>query len=209
MTQSLTERLQERLATQAAEIEKLTASELHKLGESLRIESEAALASMQSAMAKSIMGTTRPLMRDLEQLRGIGRWWWSALALTWLMLAMLTGFSLWLWASPPASLPTGATGWGTGGTVRLHTFTDEGTTYAMLPEGARVWTCLHRERSVPCIRLPSLEEMLQGTDGTTSEPGGERGEGMDGRPDQGTGGAPTGELGARPPTRPPVRPSGS
>ena len=87
----------------------------------------------------------------------------------------LLAFSLWLWMSPPASLPPGAMGWGTGGTVRLGTFTDEGTTYATLPEGARVWTCLRGERRVPCIRLPSLEEMMQGADGATNEAGGERG----------------------------------
>jgi hypothetical protein len=186
MTQSLTERLQERLATQSAEIEALTASELRQLGERLTSESQAALASMRSALHESITETTGPLQRDLERLRGIGRWWWSALALTWLMLAGLTGLLLWLWMgmSGMGSATTGASD-----TEPYPTFRQEGRRYMVLPEGAQATTCRQGERVRPCVVLPTLEMMLGSANGAATTMGG-------------TAEEPTGAPSVRPPTRP-------
>lgn len=182
MTQSLTERLAERLATQSAEIEALTASELKQLGERLRTESEVALASMRNAIHESIETTRRPLLRDLERLRGIGRWWWGTLVLSWATIAMLMAFSLWLWARPEA-----------GGIATYETFSYQGRTFLLLPEGTQPMTCTKGERRQACVVLPDLETMLERrsgavTSGTPAEPG---------------------ETLTEPPAvRPPARPSG-
>lgn len=185
MTQSLTERLQERLATQSAEIERLTASELAQLGERLRRESEAALASMRSAIHESIETTRRPLLRDLERLRGIGRWWWGTLLLSWATIAMLLAFSLWLWTRPE-----------TGGIATYETFTTQGRTFLLLPEGTEALTCTQGERRRACVVLPSLETMLERERGAAAD-------GTNGRTPTGeTGGTPTEPPAARPPPRP-------
>lgn len=184
MTQSLTERLQERLATQSAEIERLTASELSKLGTSLRSESEAALRSMSGSIHESIEATTRPLRRDLERLKGIGRWWWGTLILSWATIAMLLAFSLWLWTRPEAS-----------GIATYETFTYGGRTFLLLPEGTEAMTCTQGERRQACVVLPDLETMLEQRGGTGE--GGTRDEGMGGT------------LTEPPAVRPPTRPDGS
>ena len=191
MTQSLTERLQERLATQSAEIEALTTSELQRLGASLRSESEAALASMRSAMAKSIEGTTRPLLRDLERLRGIGRWWWGTLVLSWATIAMLMALLAWRWVSPE-----------TDGLAMYQTFTYAGRTYVMLPEGTEAMTCRQGPRMVPCMSLPGPEIPMGSTTGTATSGTGET-------PTEGSGGTLTEPPAVRPPARPSGLPSGS
>lgn len=184
MTQSLTERLQERLATQSAQIEALTASELKQLGERLRKESEVALASMRSAIHESIETTRRPLLRDLERLRGTGRWWWGTLLLSWATIAMLMAFLAWRWISPE---PTGL--------AMYQTFTYAGRTYVMLPEGTEAMTCRQGARLVPCMALPGLEVPMEHATGAATS----------GTPTEGSGGT----LTEPPAMRPPARPSGS
>jgi len=179
MTQSLTERLAERLATQSAEIEALTTSELAKLGQSLRTESEAALRSMSGSIHESIEATMRPLRRDLEKLRGIGRWWWGTMVLSWATIAMLLVFLAWRWVSPE---PTGL--------AMYQTFTYAGRTYVMLPEGTEAMVCRQGARAVPCMVLPGLE-VPERTSGAA------------------TGEEPSGTLAEPPSVRPPTRPSGS
>ncbi len=158
MTQSLTERLAERLATQSAEIERLTASELQQLGERLRRESETALFSMRNGLHEAIGTATRPLIADLERLRAFGRWWWPALALTWLIMAALTGLLLWLWTSPSGWPATWrGTASGTAGIGMYQSFSFEGRTYLMLPPGTEALTCRQGETTRPCVVLPTGE----------------------------------------------------
>ena len=210
MTQSLTARLQERQATQSAEIERITASELNRLGQSLRSESELALSSMQSAMAASMASTTASLERDLSRLRRLGRWWWGTLLLSWATMAMLMAFSLWLWMSPGPGLGTTRAS----GATPYPTFTQEGRTYMVLPSGTQATTCQQGEQVRPCVVLPTLATRLGsmaglGASGTTGWPS-EAGEGTSGSlSDTQTSGTPTGGPGAEPTVRPPTRPDGS
>ena len=187
MTQSLTERLAERLATQSAEIEALTTSELQRLGASLRTESEAALRSMSGSIHESIETTTRPLRRDLEKLRGIGRWWWGTMVLSWATIAMLLIFLAWRWINPE---PTGL--------AMYQTFTYAGRTYVMLPEGTEAMICRQGTRAVPCMALPGLEVPMESATGAATSGAGET-------PTEGSGGT----LTEPPAVRPPTRPSGS
>ena len=141
MTRSLTERLQERQAAQSAEIEALTLSELKRLGESLRRASEAELRSTESVIHE--MHET--WSSQLESVNAIARWWWLALIVTWLVAG-----GLWAWHSlvtPPA----------TAGIDLYQTFTHEGRTYLMLPEGTEALVCRQGEMRMPCVVLPGRE----------------------------------------------------
>ena len=141
MTQSLTERLQERQAAQMAEIEALTLSELKKLGESLRRALQAELRSTQDVIRE--MHET--WSSQLESVNAIARWWWLALIVTWLVAG-----GLWAWHSlvtPPA----------TAGIDLYQTFTHEGRTYLMLPEGTEALVCRQGEMRMPCVVLPGRE----------------------------------------------------
>ena len=70
MTASLTERLQQRLSDQTAEIEALTSAELTRLASSLRQQSEAALRTMRS----DIQDTSTMMADELEIMRWTARW---------------------------------------------------------------------------------------------------------------------------------------
>jgi hypothetical protein len=141
MTRSLTERLQERQAAQLAEIEALTSAELKRLGESLRRASEAELRSTQSVIREM----NARWNSQLESVNAIARWWWVALIVTWLVAG-----GLWAWHSlvtPPA----------TAGIDLYQTFTYEGRTYLMLPEGTEALVCRQGEMRMPCVVLPGRE----------------------------------------------------
>lgn len=138
MTQSLTERLQERQAAQMAEIEALTSAELKRLGESLRRVSEAELRSTQSVIREM----QESWSSQLESVNVIARWWWVALIVTW---AMAGGLWAWhSWTSGPS----------TAGIALYQTFTHEGRTYLMLPEGTEPLICRQGELRMPCMALP-------------------------------------------------------
>jgi hypothetical protein len=138
MTQSLTERLQARHAAQSAEIEALTSAELKKLGESLRRVSEAELRSTQDVIREMQASWTS----QLESVNAIARWWWVALIVTWLMVG---GFWAWhSWTRAPS----------TAGIELYQTFTQEGRTYLMLPEGVEPMVCRRGEKTMPCVALP-------------------------------------------------------
>lgn len=138
MTQSLTERLQARQAEQAAEIEALTSAELKRLGESLRRASEAELRSTQDAIREMQASWSS----QLESVNVIARWWWVALIVTWVMVG---GLSVW---HSLTSRPS------TAGIALYQTFTHEGRTYLMLPEGIEPMICRQGERRMPCVSLP-------------------------------------------------------
>lgn len=138
MTQSLTERLQARHAAQMAEIEALTSAELKKLAKNLMRVSEAELISTHDAIRDMNARWTS----QLETVNAIARWWWVALIVTWLMVGAL---SVWhSWTSGPS----------TAGIELYQTFTHEGRTYLMLPEGIEPMICRQGERRMPCVALP-------------------------------------------------------
>ena len=138
MTQSLTERLQAHHAAQTAEIEALTSAELKKLGESLRRVSEAELRSTQDAI-REMQASWRS---QLKSVNAIARWWWVALIVTWLAAGV---WSVWhSWTRAPS----------TAGIALYQTFTHEGRTYLMLPEGVEPMVCREGEKTMPCMALP-------------------------------------------------------
>ncbi len=138
MTRSLTERLKDRLDSQTAEIEALTSSELKKLAASLKTASEAELRSTHSAIREA----HERMRSDLLVLKRFGSWWWGALIVTW--LAILGLLALLLRASPPETV----------GIELYQTFSYEGRTYLLLPEGTEAMVCLQGELRVPCVALP-------------------------------------------------------
>lgn len=138
MTQSLTERLQERQAAQTAEIEALTSAELKRLGESLRRVSEAELRSTQDVIREMQASWSS----QLESVNAIARWWWVGLIVTWLMVGVLSAWHF--WTSRPS----------TAGIALYQTFTHEGRSYLMLPEGTEAMICRQGERRMPCMALP-------------------------------------------------------
>lgn len=133
MTESLTARLQKRLASQSAEIEAMTSAELKKLATSLQRECSAALNSTRA----DIQDTTETLDASLTRLRRFGRWWWVALIVTWLAIG---GLSVWHSMRP--------------GQPPVQTFTSEGRTYLVPPAGAEATTCTRGEQRFLCVRLP-------------------------------------------------------
>ncbi|MFN3313930.1 MAG: hypothetical protein ACK46Q_10730 [Hyphomonas sp.] len=138
MTQSLTERLQARHATQMAEIEALTSAELKKLAENLMRVSEAELISTHDAIREM----NARWNSQLETVNAIARWWWMALIVTWLMVGVL---SVWhSWTKSPS----------TAGIGLYQTFTHEGRSYLMLPEGTEPMVCRQGEKRMPCVALP-------------------------------------------------------
>lgn len=138
MTQSLTERLQARHATQMAEIEALTSAELKKLASNLMRVSEAELISTHDAIREMNARWTS----QLETVNAIARWWWMALIVTWLMVGVLSAWHSWTTAPSTAGIEL------------YQTFTHEGRTYLMLPEGTEAMVCRQGERRMPCMALP-------------------------------------------------------
>ena len=133
MTASLTERLQQRLSSQTAEIEALTSAELKQLATRLRQQCEAELRTMQS----DIQGTSLNMERELRIVRWTGRWWWGALIMTWLAIG-----GLWVWHSmdrDPSLLPI---------------FRSGGQSYLVLPGGIEPTICQQGERQFLCMKLP-------------------------------------------------------
>lgn len=138
MTESLTERLQQRLSSQTAEIEALTSAELTRLANSLKQQSEAALRTMRS----DIQDTSMMMADELEIMRWTARWWWVALIVTWLVIG---GFSVWRWMQPAT------------GIAQFEIFTENGQTFLLLPDGTEPMTCSRVGGTEPlrCVALPT------------------------------------------------------
>ena len=137
MTESLTERLQQRLSSQTAEIEALTSAELTRLASSLKQQSEAALRTMRS----DIQDTSTLMADELEIMRWTARWWWVALIVTWLVIG---GFSVWRWMQPAT------------GIAQFETFMENGQMFLLLPDGTEPMTCSRAGDTEPlrCVALP-------------------------------------------------------
>ncbi len=144
MTQNLTERLQERLNQQTAEIEELTVNELKQLASKLQHESNRVLNTTQA----HILATSEDLEQSLHRLRRFGRWWWAGLIVAYLLIGVLS-----VWHSMTPEPKT------TAGIELYQTFTHEGRTYLLLPDGTQALTCTETTSGTPitCMLLPEGE----------------------------------------------------
>ena len=138
MTQSLTERLQEKLKDQTAEIAALTDSELKKLSEHVTQSVAAELNGIEIVISRSVSGMTD----DLPRLKWIVGGTWAALIVS----LMLTSFLLWRSTQPPP--PPIAL-------EPFETFQSEGKNYLLVPDGAEAVRCTNRNgQEQVCLRLP-------------------------------------------------------
>ena len=138
MSKSLTERLQEKLKDQTAEIAALTDSELKKLSEHVTQSVAAELNGIEIVISRSVSGMTD----DLPRLKWIVGGTWAALIVS----LMLTSFLLWRSTQPPpppiAPEP-------------FETFQSDGQNYLMVPDGAEAARCTNRSgQEQVCLRLP-------------------------------------------------------
>ena len=138
MTRSLTERLQDRLASERLEIENLTGKELHRLGESLRHASSVEAHSTLTA----IEDTHRRIRFEIETIQKFTRWWWVALIVTWMVIG---GFYAWHWMRPRSA-----------GIELYQTFEFRDRKYLLLPDGTQATTCRQSEtaETFQCVLLP-------------------------------------------------------
>ena len=144
MTESLTERLRQRAASQTAEAETILKAELSKLSSGIRQQLTGELSRIQS----DITATSLRISTDLTALKWASRYWWIALIATWLI-----GGGLLTWHSMNGS-------GGSLGQMSLsdyQTFTQDGRKYLIVPTGSEVVTCLRGETAVGCVLLPRGE----------------------------------------------------
>lgn len=136
MSKSLTERLQEKLVSQSAEIEIMTSAELKRLAMNLKRDCETVLNSTRA----DIQETTETLSVRLARLRRFGHWWGMALIATWLMIGIFYAWQLMRPVQPQGS-----------------TFTSKGQQYWIPPAGAEARTCIRGNYRFLCVRLPEKE----------------------------------------------------
>ena len=142
MTESLTERLRQRVASQTAENEKILKAELGTLTTGIKKQLTDELASIQ----RDIFTTSRSIDSDLRSLRWASRYWWIALLVTWIV-----GGGLLTWHSMREDGTRAMT------LADYQTFQQDGRTYLIVPNGSEVVTCLSNENTVGCVRLPRGE----------------------------------------------------
>ena len=123
MSKSLTERLQEKLKDQTAEIAALTDNELKKLSEHVTQSVAAELNGIEIVISRSVSGMTD----DLPRLKWIVGGTWAALIVS----LMLTGFLLWRSSQPLRVVED----------MPLETFQSEGQSYLVVPENATPLQC--------------------------------------------------------------------
>ena len=143
MTQSLKERLAERLESQTAEIEAMTAAELKKLANAAQKHAATELARIESDIRaqNQKIGAT---LRQFSWMKGVVVGTWACLIVS----LMLTGFLVWRSTVPPMR------------TATLPTFTDaEGRSYVVLPFGSETSPCHSRTSgaTLTCVELPRRE----------------------------------------------------
>ena len=142
MTESLTERLRQRAASQTAEAETILKAELSKLSSGIRQQLTGELARIQS----DITATSLRISTDLTALKWASRYWWIALLVTWIV-----GGGLLTWHSMREDGARAMT------LADYQTFQQDGRTYLIVPNGSEVVTCLSNENTVGCVRLPRGE----------------------------------------------------
>ena len=144
MTESLTERLRQRAASQVAETEQIVKAELSQLTRGIRQQLNAELASIQN----DITATSLRISTDLTALRWASRYWWIALILTWLIGG---GLLTWHSMSGNGSSP------GQMSLSDYQTFTHEGRKYLIVPIGSEPANCTQSGQTVGCVLLPRGE----------------------------------------------------
>lgn len=142
MTESLTERLRQRAASQTAETEMILKAELSKLSSGIRQQLTGELSSIQS----DITATSLRISTDLTALKWASRYWWIALILTWLI-----GGGLLTWHSMRPSVV------GPMDLSSYQTFMEGGRKYLIVPMGSEVVNCTSSGQAVGCVLLPSGE----------------------------------------------------
>ena len=142
MTESLTERLRQRAASQTAETEMILKAELSKLSSGIRHQLTGELSRIQN----DITATSLRISTDLTALKWASRYWWIALILTWLI-----GGGLLTWHSMSGSSP------GQMSLSDYQTFTQDGRKYLIVPMGAEVVNCTSSGQAVGCVLLPQGE----------------------------------------------------
>lgn len=137
MTQSLAERLHERLESQTAEIAALTESELQKLSQRVSESVTTELKEIEIAIARS----TYRITNELPPLYWIVGLTWAALIVS----LSLTGFLLWRSSQPVRIIAD----------TPLETFQHEGQTLMLIPVDAEPVKCLDTSGvDRICLRLP-------------------------------------------------------
>ena len=142
MTESLTERLRQRAASQTAETEMILKAELSKLSSAIKQQLTGELSRIQS----DITAASLRISTDLIALKWASRYWWIALIATWLI-----GGGLLTWHSMSGSSP---------GQMNLsdyQTFTHEGRKYLIVPIGSEPASCTQSGQTVSCVLLPRGE----------------------------------------------------
>ena len=142
MTESLTERLRQRAASQTAETETILKAELSKLSSGIRQQLTGELSKIQ----RDITATSLHISTDLTALKWASRYWWIALIATWLILG---GFLTWLSMRPPVIGPMDLSSY--------QTFTEGGRKYLIVPVGSQVVNCTSSGQAVGCVLLPRGE----------------------------------------------------
>jgi hypothetical protein len=143
MTLSLKERLAERLESQSAEIETMTAAELKRLAVAVQRHATSELERTKS----DIRDQNEKISATLRQFS----WIKSAVIGTWACLIVslaLTGFLVWRSTVPQMQ------------TATLPMFTDaEGRSYVVLPLGSQTSPCHSRtsQTGYTCVELPRPE----------------------------------------------------
>lgn len=144
MTESLTERLRQRAASQTAEAETILKAELSKLSSGIRQQLTGELARIQN----DITATSLRISTDLTALKWASRYWWIALILTWLI-----GGGLLTWHSMSGN----GNGPGQMSLSDYQTFTHEGRKYLIVPIGSEPANCTQSGQTVGCVLLPRGE----------------------------------------------------
>ena len=138
MSKSLTERLQEKLEGQTAEIASLTESELKRLSEHVQSSVTAELNDIEIAIVQA----RHSIMAEFPSLKWIVGTTWAALIVS----LMLTGFLLWrsIQPPPPPIAPE-----------PFETFQSEGQNYLLIPNEAKPVKCQDSSGAERlCLRLP-------------------------------------------------------
>lgn len=144
MTESLTERLRQRAASQTAETETILKAELSKLSSGIRQQLTGELSRIQN----DITVTSIRISKDMTSLKWASRYWWIVLILTWLIGG---GLLTWHSMSGNGSSP------GQMSLSDYQTFTHEGRKYLIVPIGSEPANCTQSGQTVGCVLLPRGE----------------------------------------------------
>lgn len=139
MTLSLKERLAERLESQSAEIEAMTAAELKKLAVAAQRHATNELERMRSDI-HDLSEELSATLRQLSWLKNIVAATWGGLIVSLMVAGLL------VWQSKQAQPPF----------MVFPMAVSNDTGYAILPEGSQPITCTLNGKRVPCVEIPRV-----------------------------------------------------